>query len=92
MLRFLYTSAVHTGLLANNYSFEWDKKPVSAKNYEGFLLVTLHILKTNLITPFAPSPVKNALNHYDNLPADLKSPSLLSTLQCLGELWNNKKK
>ena len=30
--------------------------------------------------------IKNTLNHFDNLPTVLKPISLLSTLQCLGEL------
>ena len=30
--------------------------------------------------------IKQTLNHYDNLPNTLKHFSLLSTLQCLGEL------
>ena len=34
--------------------------------------------------------IKNTLNHFDNLPTALKTLSLLSTLQCLGELWKKK--
>ena len=30
--------------------------------------------------------IKQTLNHYDNLPNALKHFSLLSTLQCLGEI------
>ena len=30
--------------------------------------------------------IKNTLNHFDNLPTAFKPLSLLSTLQCLGEL------
>ena len=40
-----------------------------------------------LITKY--TNIKNSLNHYDNLPTDLKSLSLLSTLQCLGEFSHN---
>ena len=36
--------------------------------------------------------IKNSLNHFVNLPTDLKPPSLLSTLRCLGELKKNTKK
>ena len=36
--------------------------------------------------------IKQTLNHYDNLPNALKHFSLLSTLQCLGEIWKKKLK
>ena len=52
--------------------------PYSAKKVKSFYHTEELILKYEKI--------KNTLNHFDNLPTALKPLSLLSTLQCLGEL------